>query len=48
MMEDQYYCGDCGNVEMGETQIEEWKALYKEKYGKDFIEKKELKWPYWY
>ncbi len=48
MMEDQYYCGDCGNVEMGEAQIEEWKALYKEKYGKDFIEKKELKWPYWY
>jgi len=32
---------------MGTASIEEWKELYKKKYGKDFVEKRELKWPYW-
>ena len=46
-MKDQDYCGECGAVEVGEADIEEWKRMYKEKYGHDYIVKKELKWPYW-
>lgn len=47
MMENQFCCGDCGTVDMGTASIEEWKTLYKKKYGRDFVEKRELKWPYW-
>lgn len=47
MMDNQFCCGDCGTVDMGTTSIEEWKILYKKKYGRDFVEKRELKWPYW-
>lgn len=47
MMEDQCYCGECGTTDIGTTDIEEWKELYKKKYGHDFVVKKELKWPYW-
>jgi len=49
LVEDQMYCGECGTVDVGVAPtIHEWKKLYKEKYGHDYIEKKELKWPYWY
>ncbi len=47
LMENLDYCGECGSTEIETTSIEEWKALYKEKYGRDFIVKRELKWPYW-
>lgn len=46
-MKDQDYCGECGATDIGEAHIEEWKSMYKEKYGHDYIIKKELKWPYW-
>ena len=47
MMENQDYCEDCGTVDIGTANIEEWKKMYREKYGRDLIEKKERKWPYW-
>lgn len=47
MMENQYYCADCGAVDLEETSIEEWKKLYKQRHGKEFVEKRVLKWPYW-
>lgn len=42
------YCDDCGATDIAETQIEEWKEMYRKKYGHDFIVKVEKKWPYWY
>ena len=47
MVENQDYCGECGTTDIGTIDIEEWKKLYREKYGKDYVEKRELKWPYW-
>ena len=41
MIESQYYCGDCGNVDIGEASFEEWDEMYVEKYGHHFCEKKE-------
>jgi hypothetical protein len=32
------YCGECGWTDLDSAHIEEWKVLYKEKYGKDFID----------
>lgn len=47
MIENQYCCADCGTVTLGSASIEEWMELYRKKYGRDFIVKKEPKWPYW-
>jgi len=33
-------CDECGNTDILETNIEEWKKLYKEKYGVEFLNKK--------
>ena len=30
------YCDDCGNTDMGITDIHSWRRMYKETYGKDF------------
>ena len=30
------YCDDCGNTDIETTDIESWKKLYKNKYGKEF------------
>ena len=43
----QDYCEECGSADIGSTSIEEWKEMYKKKYGHDYIQKRELKWPYW-
>lgn len=47
-IEKQDYCADCGATDFESATIEEWKKLYKKKYGHDLIQKRELKWPYWY
>ena len=47
LVPDQDYCGDCGAVDVETTDIEDWKRLYKEKYGRDFIVNEQLEWPYW-
>lgn len=47
LLEDQDYCTECGNTEIGVTTIDKWLAMYKSKYGHDYIVKVERKWPYW-
>jgi len=48
LVENQDYCEDCGAVDIGTTDIDEWNRMYKEKYGHEYIIKKEKrKWPYW-
>ena len=49
MFPDKYCCCECGTLELKEAKnIEEWKALYKEKYGHDFVQKRKKRgWPYW-
>ena len=44
---EQDYCAECGTTDIGCVGIKEWKKMYRKKYGKEFVEKKELKWPYW-
>lgn len=38
-MKSMDYCDDCGAVNIGTASIEEWSALYKERYKCDFISK---------
>lgn len=38
-MEDFDYCDECGVADIGETDIETWRKLYKERYGFDYLEK---------
>jgi hypothetical protein len=33
------YCDDCGATDIKTTHIEEWKNLYKSKYGFEYLEK---------
>lgn len=33
------YCDECGSTDIGETSIEEWERLYKERYGFYFLDK---------
>lgn len=48
-MPGHYYCGECGaSDETGETDIDTWKEMYRKMHGRDFVVKKERKWPYWY
>jgi hypothetical protein len=42
------YCVDCNSADIGVTTIDEWNKMYEKKYGHPFVQKKELKWPYWY
>jgi hypothetical protein len=30
------YCNDCGSTDIATTSINEWQALYRAKYGKEF------------
>lgn len=34
------YCDECGCTDTGQTNIEEWKKLYKERYGFDYLTNK--------
>jgi len=45
---DRWYCGDCGTSETAEASFDEWKEMYRKRYGHDFIVKRERKWPYWF
>ena len=46
-LDGQDYCAECGTTDVGSANIEEWKKLYRKKYGRDYVVKRELKWPYW-
>ena len=30
------YCDDCGSTDIETTDIESWRKMYKEKYGREF------------
>lgn len=36
------YCDECGSTDIGQTSIEEWENLYKERYGTFFLDKEEF------
>lgn len=36
---DLEYCDECGSTEIEHANIEDWRRLYKERYGIDFLEK---------
>lgn len=37
-MDDVAYCDECGSTDIEETSIEEWRKLYRERYGFDYLE----------
>lgn len=34
------YCDECGSTAIEKTSIDEWRHLYKERYGIDYLDKK--------
>lgn len=34
------FCDNCGSTDIGVTTIDEWKKLYKERYGFDYLNNK--------
>lgn len=38
------YCGKCGCTDIGVSHFNDWEELYKIKYGKPLINKKQEKW----
>jgi hypothetical protein len=34
------YCDECGSTDIEQAHIEEWRKLYRDMYGFDFINKK--------
>lgn len=39
-IEDFDYCDECGATDIGETDIETWRKLHKERYGFDYLDNK--------
>ncbi len=33
------YCDECGTTDIGQTDIESWRTLYKNRYGIDYLDK---------
>ncbi len=31
------YCDDCGSTDIEQAHIEDWKKMYKERYGTDYL-----------
>jgi len=40
LMKNLDYCEDCGAVDIGVTDIEEWQKMYRKKFGCNYIERK--------
>lgn len=38
-MEELDYCDDCGTTNIGQTDIETWRQMYKNKYGFDYLDR---------
>lgn len=38
-LEDAEFCDECNSTDIGKCSIEEWKALWKKKYGFDYLDK---------
>lgn len=37
--EDAEFCDECNSTYIGQTSIEEWRRMYKDKYGFDYLDK---------
>ena len=37
-MDDAAYCDECGSTDIGEASIDEWRKLFREKHGFDYLE----------
>lgn len=37
-MNDSDYCDSCGSTHIKQCHIEEWETLYKQRYGKKYLE----------
>lgn len=37
---DLEYCAECGSTHIETTDIETWRAMYKQRYGFDLLDKK--------
>lgn len=35
------FCDDCGGTDIGECPFDEWDAMYRERYGEGFIERRD-------
>lgn len=33
------YCDECGSTDIAQTSIEEWRDIYKNRYGTDYLNK---------
>lgn len=33
------FCDECGSTDIGKAHIEEWRRLYKDRYGFDYLDK---------
>lgn len=42
MDSDLDFCDECGSTDIGQIHIEEWRKLYKERYGFDYLDKHTL------
>ena len=38
-MKELDYCDECGTTDIGQTDIETWRQLYREKFGFDYLDK---------
>jgi len=38
-IEDSEYCDGCGSTDIEQTSIEQWDAMYIERYGHSFLDK---------
>jgi len=38
-LEDIEFCDECNSTDIGQCSIEEWRKLWKEKHGFDYLEK---------
>lgn len=38
LLEDSEYCDKCGSTDIATASIEEWEAMYIEKYGHKYLE----------
>lgn len=37
-LDNSEYCDECGSTDVRQANIEEWKKLYKARYGHDYLE----------
>lgn len=38
-LKDAEFCDECNSVNIGQCSIDEWRTLYKDKYGFDYLDK---------